>query len=210
MVPLFDAGTRYGRAQSTVIVYNHNNRDIMLKRSTDLGVSWGAAKNITLTARPAGSSEMILLTYTGPGGGIQLESTGRLLVPMIATFTTDPNCNVIYNISCFNHFSRDLVLISDDGGVHWRPGKQASPIHGCNGGKQCGDEFQVAALGNGTVSASPPLATERSVPPRLWKRNGHCPPALGNGTVSASPSIFFPQSMLLVIELSRFLPPVGC
>ena len=172
-VPLFDTGTGYGRHPTTLLVYTHNNRDIMVIKSDDAGLSWGGEVNITAAARPVGASELILATFTGPGGGLQLSATGRLIVPMIATMSQDPNCT-IYNRACLSKNARNLVIISDDGGDSWRPGAAAAAIPGCeaavaNATIQCGDEFQLAALPAGGVVG---VSRSEPAPWLTWSADG--------------------------------------
>jgi hypothetical protein len=125
-------------------------------RSTDYGLSWGSPANISTVAHPPGVAYANEDTFTGPGGGVQIQSgkhAGRLVVPSIATYTNASAASCPVASACWTSATHDHALYSDDGGSSWLSGTPSGGIAGCGkkDGAQCGDEFQVVELSGGGV-----------------------------------------------------------
>ena len=154
-VPLWDAGNATaGRKPSVTMVYSHDNNYILYVRSLDLGQTWGSPVNISAAAHPPGVAYAPEDYFTGPGGGIQLKQgphAGRLVVPAIATYTNASAASCAVGSPCWAAATHDHVLFSDDG-VTWQSGTASGGIPGCGAsGVQCGDEFQVTELRDGSI-----------------------------------------------------------
>jgi hypothetical protein len=117
-VPVLD--NTAGRPASVLVLYCHNNQDVFIRRSTDFGVTFNAAVNISAAAHAPGMSRLKSTYFTGPGGAIQLrygKNVGRILVPVISIYSEEPwiNTSVACNVKdrdwCV--FARDHTLISD-------------------------------------------------------------------------------------------------
>eukprot|EP00040_Diaphanoeca_grandis_P003130 m.279791 g.279791 ORF g.279791 m.279791 type:complete len:354 (+) comp143924_c0_seq1:108-1169(+) len=105
-----------------LLLYNRKFSEVWLTTSTDNGVHWDTnAINITGTTGPMA---------IGPPGGIQLPSSGRVVLAA--------------------HSNGTFALISDDGGTSWHQGSRVVfPTGVSNGG-----ESQIIADGRGPDSLS--------------------------------------------------------
>jgi sialidase-1 len=106
-----------------------NNDKVFLLISNDEGKTWTEPKEITKDVKKDGWTWYA----TGPGIGIQLHTTGRLIVPcdhiLINELTGEKDCH--------SH-----VIYSDDGGLSWRLGGSAD---------KGTDECQAVELSDGSV-----------------------------------------------------------
>ena len=86
-------------------------------RSTDYGLHWGSPTNISTVTHPPGVAYANEDTFTGPGGGVQIQSgkhAGRLVVPSIATFTNASAASCPVASACWTSATHDHALYSDD------------------------------------------------------------------------------------------------
>ncbi|KAG7271661.1 hypothetical protein CRUP_022278 [Coryphaenoides rupestris] len=103
------------------IVTGRNVARLCLVASHDLGVTWGAAED--LTERVVGRKRLSRwATFAvGPGHGMQLAS-GRLVVPAYAYYERVPKCLGLFPVP-FSVQPRALSVYSDDAGRTWRAGE---------------------------------------------------------------------------------------
>lgn len=94
--------------QEVVVLFCVNNSRVLMKRSKDLGITWGAAADISSsTTRPDWR-----WVGLGPPSGLLL-SSGRLLLPAYHTTLLKPKLDD-------GLLSKGHALLSDDGGHTWR------------------------------------------------------------------------------------------
>lgn len=113
------------------LLYSRDNRDAFVTRSIDGGASWGASINLTASLKLELDPTKPLI-FTGPPGGIQLES-GRL----IGAF--------YYN---GKNGTRSASIYSDDHGASWRRSDDvpvsSTPLPNASSVVYIGGESQVA------------------------------------------------------------------
>merc|ERR1712013_579411 len=106
-----------------ILIFTRNNADVFLTRSADDGASWSKPENISGSVdghREPGHG----FIGTGHAGGLQLQSSGRLLIPMHGPCT---------------------MIFSDDGGAKWAKAK---------GSLSNGGECQIAEIRPGLIIAT--------------------------------------------------------
>jgi sialidase-1 len=121
--PVFDA-----QADVLFLPYTIDNKTVMLRTSSDGGVTWSDERDLTAEFGLGAEWNPRRFDYqygTGPGVGIQLGS-GRLVVPAY----------------CFSGEAH--VIFSDDHGITWQAGSTIGP----------GGEPQVAELDDGSLLMS--------------------------------------------------------
>lgn len=133
-----------------------NNRDVLLLKSTDDGLTWSTPMDITASVkRPEWG-----WYATGPGVGIQLERgthAGRLVIPCDHDEQQEGR-RVMYSHTFF----------SDDGGRTWQAGESVAPHT---------DECQLVELADGTL-----LINMRN----YWGRDGGRPDRGGRRAIARS------------------------